>query len=327
MNKRTFIAIIVAAVANTAIAATINYDSDKLTYSEKTPWCDIEIDFRRCMANDLFTFSSVRIDGHEINHTESDNIGPFLIDQKGWTGGNHINDNRRSAYTENVEVTVDGKYLFPGETAKGKVLTVEVINRLLHPSDDTYLATERMIYNVSGNSIEVYAHHTFVNEKPEMIERYYGMQSMSVGETEVLTPGGKFNRWAHVSGKNTGEELQFTKAEAPFFNTFIEHSPHGYQAAHMTTDGLGDHHMVRDDDIIFIGNSWTKAYHKIIGMQPVKKGDRFGWHGIYSWFNKPLNDTCPDSSLFPSFDYVGYVAGKPVLFHFAPSGKLTKINL
>lgn len=325
--KKFIFSIIVAAFANSAMAATVYYGDSILNYAETTPWGNIEIDFKRCMANNLYTFSSVRVDGHEINHTESDNIGPFLIDQKGWSGGNHLNGDRRSAYTESVEVSLDGRQLRRGESATGQVLTVEVVNRLLHPSDDSPLATERMVYNVSGNSIEVFANHIFGNETPETIERYYGMQSMSVGETELLTPGGKFCSWTPVSGKNTGDELQFTKQEAPHFNTFIEHNPYGYQAAHLFADGLGKRNMVRDNDIIFIGNSWTKSYHKIISMQPVKKGKTFSWHGLYSWFNQPVSDNSRTDSTTPGFDYAGYIDGKPYLFHFDHKGRLTITKL
>ena len=68
-------------------AATVTYNDGKISYAEKTPWGDIDIAFANCMANNLYTFSSVSIDGIEVNHTESDNIGPLLIDRKGWSGG------------------------------------------------------------------------------------------------------------------------------------------------------------------------------------------------------------------------------------------------
>lgn len=303
-------------------AATVTYNDGKISYAEKTPWGDIDIAFANCMANNLYTFSSVSIDGIEVNHTESDNIGPFLIDRKGWSGGNHLNGERLSVHTRSVRVSLDGKELKNDCSVKGKILTVEVDNILLHPSDDSELANEHVIYTVSGNSIDVKASHEFLCA-PETIERYYGMQSMFVNEYETLTPGGKFSTWTTYPVTSTGNEIQFTKAEAPQFSTFIEHSKNGYQASHMTRDGLGDRHMVGDDDIIFIGNSWSKTYHKIIGMQPVRSGDRFNWHGIYSWFREPITDNCRNASGDGIFEYGAYVDGRPRIFHLNPDGSLT----
>ncbi len=305
-----------------ASSAVIDYRDGNLSYSETTPWGDIDIAFKKCMANDLYTFSSVSIDGVEVNHTESDNIGPFLVDQKGWSGGNHLNGERQSAHTLSVDVYVDGRKITGDCKTEGKVLTVEVVNQLLHPSDDSELALERILYNVSGNSIDVEASHLFQCDS-EMIERYYGMQSMFVNEFETLTPGGAFAEWTTFPVTNTGNEIQFTKASAPEFTTFVEHSKGGYQAAHMTRDGIGDHRFVGDDDIIFIGNSWTKTYHKILGMHPVHKGDRINWHGIYSWFREPVTDNCHGSDGDHRFEYGAYIAGEPKIFRFAPDGKLT----
>ena len=303
-------------------AATISYKDGNISYAEETPWGDIDIDFAHCMANKLYTFSSVSIDGVEVNHTESDNIGPFLIDKKGWSGGNHVNDDRLSAHTTDVKVFVDGKQLTNNCTVEGKVLTVEVANQLLHPTDDSDLALENVVYTVSGNSIDVKVSHEFQCGS-EMIERYYGMQSMFVNEFETLTPGGIFNVWTSYPITSTGNEIQFKKSDAPGFTTFVEHSKNGYQAAHMTADGLGDRHMVRDDDIIFIGNSWSKTYHKIIGMKPVKAGDKFNWHGIYSWFREPIADNCRTADGDGSFEYGAYIEGNPKHFHINPDGSLT----
>ncbi|MDE7458647.1 MAG: hypothetical protein K2M77_07235 [Muribaculaceae bacterium] len=323
---KSFAAALLIGAPTVINAATVTFKDGNISYAEKTPWGDIDIDFARCMANKLYTFSSVSIDGVEVNHTESDNIGPFLIDQKGWSGGNHLNGDRLSAHTLGVKVYVDGRELTHDCTVDGKVLTVEVSNQLLHPSDDSDLARENVVYTVSGNSIDVKVSHEF-QCAPETIERYYGMQSMFVNEFETLTPGGAFSTWTTYPVTSTGNELKFTKSSAPGFTTFIEHSKNGYQAAHMTADGLGDRHMVRDDDIIFIGNSWTKTYHKIIGMQPVKAGDRFNWHGIYSWFREPISDNCRTADGDRSFEYGAYIDGSPCLFHLNPDGTLQISNL
>lgn len=51
--------------------------------------------FKKCMANDLFTFYRVSITSDStntqiVNETYSDNIGPFNILEGGWCGGNHL---------------------------------------------------------------------------------------------------------------------------------------------------------------------------------------------------------------------------------------------
>ena len=50
----------------------------------------IRYEFSRCMANHIYTFSRVLVDSITVNEATSDNIGPFLIEGKGWTGGNHL---------------------------------------------------------------------------------------------------------------------------------------------------------------------------------------------------------------------------------------------
>lgn len=307
------------------VAADITSRGGDVSFSEKTPWGDIDISFARCMANKLYTFSSVSIDGTEVNHTESDNIGPFLVDGKGWSGGNHLNGDRLSAHTLDVQLFVDGKPLADNDTVKGEVLTVEVTNQLLNPADDSDFAIERAVYNVSGNSIDVTVSHEFQCDN-EMIERYYGMQSMFVNEFETLTPGGAFSVWTSYPVTSTGNEIQFTKATAPTFSTFVEHSANGYQATHMTRDGIGDRRFIRDDDIVFIGNSWSKSYHKVLGMHPVSKGDRISWHGIYSWFREPITDNCRDAADKLTFEYGAYLNGQPKRFLLNPDGNLTVTN-
>ncbi len=321
----TAIAISASAISD---AATVKLSGENLTYAENTPCGNIEIDFKRCMANELYTFSSVRLNGKELNHTESDNIGPFGVDGRGWSGGNHLNDGRRSAYTEKVTILLDNEILDSDTIANGDVLSVFVVNRLLDPADDTPFATEKVGYVVSGNSIDVSVSHDFVNTTPVVIERYYGMQSMFMNEKEILTPGGKYRTWTTFTPANTGQELQFTKAEAPDFCTFIEHSDNGYQAAYMTREGIGDRHFIRDDDIVFIGNSWTKNYHKVLGLNPVKYGDSINWRGIYSWFDAPLSDRCRQGDeACPTFDYIAYIAGTPYVFHLNPDGTMTETPL
>lgn len=307
-----------------ASAADVTVCNGNVTFAQPTPWGDIAITFEKCMANELYTFRSVSVDGRELNHTESDNIGPFGIQGKGWSGGNHLNGGRRSAFTETVDIFVDGHRVTADTVMAGTVLTVEVVNRLLNPADDTDFALERMVYSVSGNTIDVEASHEFLCDSEETVERYYGMQSMFVGEHETLTPGGKYAQWTSYPQTNTGNELQFTKASAPGFTTFVEHSDRGYQASHLTREGIGDRRFVADGDVVFIGNSWTKSYHKTMGMHTVKKGDRTCWHGLYSWFDAPVGD---HTAAGGSFDYGAYIAGQPYLFSVEPTGELRRIPL
>lgn len=319
-----FAALLTSFVGNAAIISVKDGD---VAFSEKTLGGDIDITFNKCMANNLYTFSSVAIDGTVVNRTESDNIGPFLVDQRGWTGGNHTNGDRLSAFTRSVDIYVDGVKIDTDTVVRGDILTVEVVNQLLEPVDDSDFAVERAIYNVSGNTIDVALSHEFQCEQA-MIERYYGMQSMFIDEFETLTPGGAFDTWTTYPVTSTGNEIQFTKASAPQFSTFIEHSKGGYQATSLTREGLGDYHLVGDEDIIFIGNSWSKTYHKIIGMQPVGKGDRISWHGYYSWFREPVADNSRIAEEpVKTFDYIAYIAGEPYLFHLSPDGTLHSTKL
>ena len=154
----------------------------------------IRYEFSRCMANHLFTFSRVLVDGAVVNEATSDNIGPFLIDGSGWTGGNHLlPDGSQSARTDSVSIMCDGNRCLNGKFfGDADVVTIRVVNTLLDPSDPSRrFCTETVRYTVCGNSIQVSATHNYLNRQPLTVARYYGMQSMTVGETEILTPGGK----------------------------------------------------------------------------------------------------------------------------------------
>lgn len=311
-----------AGTALTMSAATVVTNGDgRLSYFENAPdCCLIQIDFAPCMANALFTFSDVWLNGKNLNHTDSDNIGPFGIAGKGWSGGNHLNGDIRSARTDSVRVFLDGAPLdlCKPSVAQGGTLTVEVFNTLLQPFDTAAVfADEHYRYNVSGNSIEVFGNHTFRNAEPLVIDRYYGMQSMFIGEAETLTPGGKYTQWTPIA-----EVSEFTKASAPRFTLFVEHSPYGYQASWIDPAyGLGDRAMVDPSDVVFIGNSWSKAYHKTIGSRTVSNGDRTQWHGVYSWFDSPIADNARGGD--GSFSYPASLPGQPVAFSAAADGTVS----
>lgn len=267
----------------------------------------IVMEFSRCMANELYTFSRVTVDGAVVNRATSDNIGPFLIKNSGWTGGNHLMPDgvTHSAHTLSVTIAADGKILECDTVMTARSVVVTVVNRLLCPFDaSSTFAIETMRYTVQGNSIQVDAEHQFQNPEPLVVERYYGMQSMMTDENAVLTPEGEYSQWTPVDKVD-----RFAKSAAKGFDTFIERSDKCYQAAYMCPEvGLGDRHAVKPDDVVFIGNSWSKCYHKLMGDVEVKKGDTARWKGVYSWFVVPVTDNeC-------EFAYRGYIDGKHTLF-------------
>lgn len=272
----------------------------------------LDIVFAHCMANRLYTFSRVAVDGVTVNEATSDNIGPFLIKGRGWTGGNHLLPDgvTPSASTLAVDIEADGRRIDGDTVLTAGVAVITVTNRLLDPAEPSAtFAIERVRYTVQGNSIYVEARHQFENTEPMVVERYYGMQSMMVGEKMILTPGGAYGKWTPVA-----EVDRFTKASAPTFDTFIERSDVCYQAAYMCADGLGDRHAVKSGDVAFIGNSWGKSYHKLIGDATVAKGDSSQWRGVYSWFVEPVTDNHCE------FAYRGYVDGRRTLFRHRLAG-------
>ncbi len=305
-------------------AATLTVDADALVFTENVDGVGVvRIEFANCMANNLYTFKSVSIDGAVLNLTDSDNIGPFLI-SSGWTGGNHVNHDAKSAKTVSVSVKVDGAEISREESGKYdncRVVDIEVVNELYKPgAEPDIFATETMSYRVAGNSIDVTARHEYKTAVAERIDRYYGMQSMFIGETEILTPGGAYSRWTPVAEVN-----RFTKKSAPRFTTFVEHSDRGYQATYMTRDGLGDRHMVADDDWVFIGNSYSKSYHKLIGDRTVKAGDETLWHGVYTWFTRPVVDECGSAEDSGTFIYKGFLNGEETLFSLDSDGTVRTV--
>lgn len=325
---RLILAALLAAGAFTAQAATIKVlRTGQVTYIDRTAAGeDIQIVFNRCMANNLYTFQSVLLDGVEVNHTDSDNIGPFLIGS-GWVGGNHTNADAsgrqvKSAKTNSVEIYVDGEKIntAANKNYTGEVLTIKVNNTLYMPGQSVQtFATENMTYVVAGNSIDVTGEHEFTCPSAQRIDRYYGMQSMFIGETEILTPGGKYGTWTPIASVD-----RFTHMSAPNFNTFIEHSANGYQAAWMDPSPglLGNRALVPDNDVVFIGNSYGKSYHKIIGSQTIQAGKKTTWHGVYTWYKTPLTDNCRGAQA-GTYSYSGTCGGVPVVFSLDANGTCT----
>lgn len=306
--KSALSALVLSSVAIFPAKATIHvaFDGDLLRMeSQLEELHTISYEFSRCMANRLYTFSRVLVDSTVVNEASSDNIGPFLIDGAGWTGGNHLLANGQpSAHTDSISIYADGRQITPGFSGEAQCVTVCVTNTLLNPSDSSQkFCTESVVYTICGNSIQVSATHHYLNRQPLTIARYYGMQSMMIGETEILTPGGEYSRWTPVDSVD-----RFTRKSAPRFHQFIEKSNACYAAAFLTDSGLGDHHLIGDDDVVFIGNSWSKSYHKLIGNHIVRGGETTHWEGIYTWFLSPLISD-PDN-----FSYIGYFNGRKAVF-------------
>lgn len=253
---------------------------------------DILYWFRKCMANGLFTFYRVGIVSDTsalsvetpymkpdkiLNLASSDNIGPFLITGYGWCGGNHLDQaGNMTADCVSWYIRLDGK-LVSGDV-EGRFSKVEIgVENLLGDS----FAEENVRYRVCGSEIDVECRLRFLVTSPVNVERYYGMQSMFVGETETLTPGGKYSEWTPEREVNT-----FSVEDYPKFREFIESDGEYCQRALLYRKGLGNHKFISSGGPVFIGNSWSKSYHCLMIGHTVKPGDRTVWRGTYSWYRR-----------------------------------------
>ena len=336
MTKRLFFAFIflswhLVACSNGDSKMRVKITGEDLYISAKL---DAETDilywFKKCMFNELFTFYRVGTIANSmpapttlpdtspasvLNLAYSDNIGPFNITGYGWCGGNHpyLDEVTRTARNVGYHIYVDGKEIKEDMSALTKEIKITVTNEIMNPSKaDTssgktllndVLCIETVSYSVYRNNIQVSVSHEFQNESPVTVQMYYGMQSMFEKETHTLTAGGKYTDWTVQKEVST-----FTKKEYPSFRRFIEKSVHAYQSSYLFADGLGNHEEIADDDIIFIGNSSNKTYHKIIANKEHKKGDVIYWSGVYTWFKSPVSD---DDGLLC---YEGIIDNQKVLF-------------
>lgn len=336
MTKRLFFAFIflswhLVACSNGDSKMRVKITGEDLYISAKL---DAETDilywFKKCMFNELFTFYRVGTIANSmpapttlpdtspasvLNLAYSDNIGPFNITGYGWCGGNHpyLDEVTRTARNVGYHIYVDGKEIKEDMSALTKEIKITVTNEIMNPSKaDTssgktllndVLCIETVSYSVYRNNIQVSVSHEFQNESPVTVQMYYGIQSMFEKETHTLTAGGKYTDWTVQKEVST-----FTKKEYPSFRRFIEKSVHAYQSSYLFADGLGNHEEIADDDIIFIGNSSNKTYHKIIANKEHKKGDVIHWSGVYTWFKSPVSD---DDGLLC---YEGIIDNQKVLF-------------
>ena len=110
MKKLIIASLIAAASVFSAEAARVTSYHETISYTAETDYGEIAIQFKKCMANNLFTFYNVKINDKVVNSSQySDNIGPFAT-SGGWMGGNHMsNSNKQTARTLSYTATVDGK--------------------------------------------------------------------------------------------------------------------------------------------------------------------------------------------------------------------------
>lgn len=281
--------------------------------------------FKKCMANDLFTFYRVSVTSDStgttvVNEAYSDNIGPFEVRGGGWCGGNHLFTDGKTptAETFSIKLYADGKSISSDTLLNTQTVRLEVKNRIFNPlsarqtgnetSFTDTLCIESIIYTIRGNSIQVDLSHDYINRIPVMITKYYGMQSMFKGENQLLTPLGEYTFWTDIQRTD-----RFKKQDFPLFNRFIEKGDSYFQSSFLLHRGLGIHDELPEDDVIFIGNSWTKCYHKLIGNAVRTTGHRDSWSGVYTWIATPLLDTGS------AFAYDGFIDGKRALFFSNPA--------
>lgn len=287
---------------------------------------DIIYWFKKCMANELYTFydvglfynlNPIPVDPSTkpetiLNEAYSDNIGPFLVENVGWCGGNHTTpDGKKTARNESFSIFIDGHKVQKDTIANVHSVRIDVINVIL----DTF-AIEKVHYDINGNSIAVSAEHKFFNANPLNVQRYYGMQSMFEGETKTLTPGGEYSVWTDEANVSS-----FPESAYPDFRWFIERSATAFQSAYLFRTGMGDHKFVDPAEPVFIGHSYGKSYHRLMANHIVKRGDVTFWKGVYTWGRKPLLDN--DSM----FAFLGNVEGDAALFisAFGPSTQTVEL--
>lgn len=315
---------LLAAVAGfTASGAVVEYSpKGVLSFKESTPWGEMTAVFTYCLANKLFTFSSVSLDGEMVNSGSwSDNIGPFHADGY-WVGANHLDsDGEVTAVAVSLELELDGTSLDIDEdhSLTGRILTIRVKNLIGLVKPEPF-AWEYVTYTVAGNSIEVEVEHEYISYNPVRVYTYYGMQSMFVDERELLLPGTGLGSWIPASDRG---ELYFKKKEAPEMNLFIESNGSAMQATYLMKEDAGTHEYINDNDNIFVHSSIGKSYHSLMRIHTVSPGSSSRWHGVYSWFRQPVKDTFASVEQNPEVTYGAYISGVPCLVTATDDGNIT----
>lgn len=264
---------------------------------------DLVIQFKKCMFNDLMTYSYVGlIDNTEasvrlapdmtderITTTSSDNIGPIYLNSTQWVGGNHSYNGDlviKTAETESFSFWADGVQLVDGDNKYVEDVEVRVHNILYDPdtptmdgetpvSLDNVLLYEDVVYKIKNGSIYVYLKHTFNAETA--INTYYGMQSVTQGTTMFLPEGG--TGYEDFVTKGT---LYIAKSAAPNFNRYVIKGATWYESAYLMPIALGLHGEIDAASYILVSTG-GKLYHVLIGAETYAALEENEWHGIYSW--------------------------------------------
>lgn len=261
--------------------------------------------FKRCMQNKLYTFYKVYVEGTDgewivVNEATSDNIGPVdVLGAGSWSGGDHLYADQgkvKTARCESVAIYADGKEITEAKNITASEVEIRVVNTLFDPrtppeEGDTMLTVpfieERVYYrlNGSGNSLYVKVHHSYLNDEPVIVNSYYGMQSMFVQESNIMSQAGRV--------KANGD-YSITKDEQPDFHRFVElrSSNKTYQSAWLLPHGLGSHSRIwGGSPILLHPKGIYKTYHVLIKWREgVKAPAEFGWEGVYSWGRNALID-------------------------------------
>ncbi|MDE6582087.1 MAG: hypothetical protein K2K47_06150, partial [Duncaniella sp.] len=319
---RIFILLMALTPALPAQAAKVEYSpKGVLSFAESTPWGNMTVTFTYCLANKLFTFSTVNLDGERVNAgVWSDNIGPFNADGK-WVGANHLDSKGNfTAKTVSVEITADMEVLDTERdyTVECKILTVSVRN-LIGLTDAEPFAWERVTYTVAGNSIEVEVEHDYISSTPVTVVTYYGMQSMFESEKEILLPGAGFGSWIPVDRG----DVNILKKDAPDLNLYIESNGNAMQASYLIKEDLGKHEYLADNHNIFTHSDLGKSYHSLMRYNTIEPGTYTRWHGVYSWFRTTVKDTFVSRDEEPSVVYGAYIGGGPCLVTAYDDGRIT----
>lgn len=300
--------------------------------------------FKKCMANELFTFYRVgyRLTDRDfpitdgiaeetgitlINRTASDNIGPLFMVTGGLVGGNHViengDDTYKTAKTDSFKVYADGKELVANTKGYADSMSINVENTLYDPAIlpsagamilTTPLCSEIVTYTINKRSIEVALRQTFSSTTQNAIDNYYGMQSMFYNEDYFITPNGQFTDWMDVT--QVTSHARFYKNDYPHFNRFIEKNTTlgTYQATYLFDKfGLGKHTEFPDsgnDAFMFTRGDTGKDYHHLIsdGYVTPLADKVIQWRGTYTFMNAPIID---NTYLLA---YVGSIGGKDALF-------------
>ncbi|MBQ7691800.1 MAG: hypothetical protein IJT30_11520 [Muribaculaceae bacterium] len=279
--------------------------------------------FQPCMQNKLMTFSHVGVRAVDratcdplslfrdsnmewLNISTSDNIGPVGV--KGYSnfvGGNHLWHRPSAsgvpgkgeatevftAQCDSFRILADGMPLAQTTATDCRRVTVEVWNTLFDPLVEpaegaamlsSPLIREHATYALEDNTITVTIEHHYL--RSFVVSRYYGMQSMFVGESSILTPNGPYRRWT-----SQGSIKSFKKEDHRWLNHFVERSSSGWcQTAWLRQDDLGSHECLHEDSPIFARGS-NKCYHVLMDNWPVEAGESHYWRGVYVW-SRPLID-------------------------------------